>query len=780
MKVQTANIVITSSKDAMNRFQNLGVRASSPDTNLIDEISNNKDVLLFNNKDNSNLISFNHSFGNGFDQVMTITFIDPNDEFERNFIKNLPINTVNLSKTFYVAYGIGSDITKWAGPFTLNLLDIDYIVEGSKEITLTLAPSTEFLDYSTMTSNFAVNKVTVGYSNPVHTENLRVGSSPQNSKKLYNPVENNEIQKPKNYSKFLKNEEKLLKSAGYVKLIKLFKELDFHTLVVDAFRDYLSKVFKNKNIIVLLPDLNVLCASMLDLHRESDLPYSRITSEGFIAFLQNALAHLTLSSKTYSKASFLTGVDNEQLVPAGVYSFINILNDLNNSLAGTPLIELNTGDKKENQKNAIRATLRASFYSDYKDRSDYLRIKKFIEGIQSCSYSTYNIQPVCFTESNSNLIDYWINLSKDYHIFGGYDSFDDTNNVLVFGDYQLVNDFLYHKSNILKKTEAESIPFYEPYDEIRRYANSLLFKKEEIPPKHYSAFIPMHPIDRAYLDDDKYSDDLTDILYNKKRNRDPFGTTDSFPSNFGFGLFTDEQKSIIEEEGIPIFKYNTSNPNIETLTFHNKGIYATQLRTSYQNTIQRTQTSQASGKIINLSKDYKVTDSYKAVSYLIQQGYSHGLKEDQKKEIIQGLYSSLDPTEIQKMYESPEKFVEKALNEIEQLEKNPTSYYQLKQYVPGTDFSIFTDFMQNLYKTSRMMTIKTLPLFNVTKTPALTENCVVLAQTAPLVGKSKKESNLLNTFFSGIYTITGFNHEISPTNVYSEFYLNKYLTTSEA
>ena len=776
MKVQTANIIIATSKEAINRFNKLKIKASRSNINLIDEIAKDQEILLFNNKDNSNLISFTHSYGVQFDQTMKITFIDPNDEFEINFIKNLPIENIRENKYFYVTYGIGSDINAWAGPFKLLLLDVDIVIEGSKQITMTLAPSREVFDYYSTevipTSNLGINKIAVGYSKPIHVENLRIGVSKDNSKKLYNPIEDGEIQKPPSYSKFLKNEDRLLKSAGYTKLSKLYKEFDFHTLVVDTFRDYLSKIFKHKNIVVLLPDLNIICASKIELHKNSDLDYNRITSKGFFPFLENILGHLSLCYKAYSKRSFLTGVDND-LKPAGLFSIINVFTDVLYSVAETVLIEQDTGDKKENQKIAKRATVKASFFSSNDDGSELDRVSKFINGIRSCNNATYNISPICFTESNPDLIDYWKNLSSDYHLFGGYDSFDDKNNVLVFGDYQLINDFLYHKNNLLQKQEKELQGRYT-FD-----FGATLDEMKKADAEYNSSFIPIHPLDRAYLDDDEYTKNVTDIIFKKKSKKtDPFGTTANFSSNFNFGLLTEEEKSIIEKERIPIFKYNTQNPNIETLTFHNQGTYATQLKTSYKNTVQRTQTAQASGKITNLSKDYKVTDIPQAVAYLIEQGYSFGLKNSTKEDIIKNLYSVIDPSEVGGMSESPEDLVKKSIKTIELLEKNPTDYYQLKQFAPGTDFSIFTDFMQNLYKVSRMMTIKTLPAFHVTKTPSLRETCVVLAQTAPLVGKDRKNSNLLNHFYSGVYTITGFNHEISPNDVYSEFYLNKYLTNS--
>ena len=209
MSVQTANVIVATSKEAIQKLFSLG----SISKNLIDEISTDGDILLFNKQSNPNFISFKHGFGLNTDQTATLTFIDPDNEFEKRYIENEPIKINNKTKYFYLAYGIGSNLDSWAGPLRFTLVGADYTIDGSKKITLKLAPSPNTLDFTGPFSdlvnfNLFGNTLNIkGKSKEIRTDKI---VSKGIKEKIYSPFDHG-IKKGSNYPYELGNFEKALK-----------------------------------------------------------------------------------------------------------------------------------------------------------------------------------------------------------------------------------------------------------------------------------------------------------------------------------------------------------------------------------------------------------------------------------------------------------------------------------------------------------------------------------------------------------------------------------------
>jgi len=187
MNIPTANIVVAFNKETMDRLFSSGATYTSLVAQLTEGTEN---ALLFDNVANPNFISFEHSLGLGGGMKMSLSFIDPKDEFESRFFKTNPAELIQgfsdpasekttsfitdkpddvrqsqekyskeyvaqykqeLAKSIgereiYVAYGTGKNLDLWSGPHRTILTNADITVKGAKKVTLTMTPTTNALD----------------------------------------------------------------------------------------------------------------------------------------------------------------------------------------------------------------------------------------------------------------------------------------------------------------------------------------------------------------------------------------------------------------------------------------------------------------------------------------------------------------------------------------------------------------------------------------------------------------------------------------------------------
>ena len=140
----------------------------------------------------------------------------------------------------------------------------------------------------------------------------------------------------------------------------------------------------------------------------------------------------------------------------------------------------------------------------------------------------------------------------------------------------------------------------------------------------------------------------------------------------------------------------------------------------------------------------------------------------------------IDTSDLGSMKPDAVALAKSSIKVLELIEQNDNkTFITLKQFTPGSSFAIFTNFLTNLYKTSKQVSIKTIPIFHIMKIPALQQPCILLAQDSPVVGANLEERSLLNTFISGIYSIIGFSNTIDSRGASSEFQLIKQFSNIE-
>ena len=288
---------------------------------LITEYSGpTKDYLLFSGTSNPNFISLEHSLNAGSDAFsIKIQLIDPEGIFEERligasfypqsfahhlhpaksrpgdkftynvkgnpFIQN-PGNTAitkniydNKTQTervdyytkefvarnkriYYVAYGVGTNLNTWAGPFACEAIKIDVDVAEFKKITLNLTPLPNELSLQGKTFStggdyvfnyYGATRLIKGSSKKFSFNEFSTADSPEVYKStLKNTNFTNDIKVDTNFS-ITDEEKKLLQ-----KINNAVTQVDIHNVICDCIKSYIRQATGRDNVLVVLPNLNYL------------------------------------------------------------------------------------------------------------------------------------------------------------------------------------------------------------------------------------------------------------------------------------------------------------------------------------------------------------------------------------------------------------------------------------------------------------------------------------------------------------------------------------------
>ena len=251
--------------------------------------------------------------------------------------------------------------------------------------------------------------------------------------------------------------------AGLSDLADLIQDFDYHSLIVDTLRSYIQKATSNPNVIVLLPNINIICRNLINntaletIPRFSEddgtypVPFNRMWSpteklqykENFIkAFLEK----LGLGFLFVHKALYVFGTDPKAL-PVGDITFKKDLEE-----STTP----EERAKNRYEHNWFWATLEKADNKGIPNHTE--AINSVINKILLNSQEEYRIEFGIFNETNTKVLDYWSGESlKDYPTFGGYNTFDTQREAVIVGDQALIRDYLYGRLSIpeVEKTAAE-------------------------------------------------------------------------------------------------------------------------------------------------------------------------------------------------------------------------------------------------------------------------------------------------------------------------------------
>lgn len=783
MKIAAPNVFIGFGLDIIEKIMSDSYKYS----NLVKDLEEDTDAgLLFSVENNPNFISFEHQLGLGVDakSQMILKFIDPNREFEKRFISSNIIDSIfnknsmnilsdmakfssdksgapedeeynllaskylleQVSKTsrrhLYICYGFGDNLKNWAGPYAVTIATSKIELEGSRVITLFLIPSNTILDKSVVsdaggnppeTSNGGNRRQIIGYSRPI----------------IFDGFE----------------------SAQEYKLQGLPTEIDFHLLLIDTLKSFITKASQLENAIVLLPDINKICKSHIDsVIKKYDTSVKLRNGSGGIPGNQIATEFLSLLNPYENFYKNLKIVD-EVFKTFGL-ELAATQGDTTTIPTGADANQRQTFATNTNTNEAIKSYVNDNTYfiiascefTKYEDPLNYLL--KVIDNINCCNDAS-QIIPEYAIENNLHILRFWKSeLVKESFTFrksygAGEDQFSE-NEVNILADKELMTKYL--------------------------------FCTEDSNPADTDPVKPLYFKDRNTLASPKYKSKMQRIL---QRSDEDFFDIYQFPDDFALnntslGIENDDLDKISKLK-FPIFKYNTQNPNITSLSFLNSEIYATTLNNSYKKylTTLAQKSEQASTNINNLRRT-KIKNQKDLATYIkshfvlnyttpINSEYIFSLLEDQFKntfgignEILVGDIKRSDPT---KPYSEDELLIH--IEALSLILRNPETQLLpelvIEQFTKKDAKAVLLDFLQQVSNLLFQVEIDTVPIFSINNLGHIEKPCILLCKNSDIIQSMGKitSSPTLRTLGTGKYKISRFRHIITGTECKSSFQIYK-------
>ena len=624
-------------------------------------------------------------------------------------------------------------------------------------------------------------------------------------------------------------------------------KIDIHLLITDVIRDLIRKATGNPNVIVVLPNLNFTLAEIIqqdlveqglaeakkEVEKAKEDPNLDYTIDPDPNKYDPAEYEKFAQAKN-NLTTWNTVVENNDTYYHNFTEVGEIFYALSNILSGFG-INLNSSKKDTTVKGTLKVLEAYRDQDKYESFNhtlrDFLNSRYFTAGITNASQEglpdywellmkiTKHISKATlgivgsnfqlFYESDTRLLDFWASLDDldkdgwpDLPLFGGVDRvFNSDEGAIVFGDQQLIRDFLYGATS-LKQLDARKINTIKAYEEAEDEAiaqdyldmsvvdydpyadpdeGPTVYEKLEIEKqKALISIAPFHPLDKFILMDKKYNDLVRKITYGPQALTGAYGPTSYIPDDFlHVDSFSEESRQKLEDLGVPIFRYNTQNPNVLSLKLDNSLIYRNNLNVGFRRNVARRATTTAGGKLESKYSTLPLRTKGDVIGFIRYHERSLGNDSRAQQIILEALEKKLTTAfelGFFKGSNSAFEYAENAYAVYAQLllrEDNPIAL--IDQKLPGNPVVAMAEFSEKMYRESLMMSITTLPAFNFGTGNILMAPCMLFAQDAPILQTQSEmpESTLLNTFMSGWYNILRYTHKISGQGVSSEFDLVK-------
>tara|TARA_R110000824_G_scaffold51717_4_gene144005 strand:- start:9158 stop:11791 length:2634 start_codon:yes stop_codon:yes gene_type:complete len=736
------------------------------------------------------------------------------ENYKLDFAKNYEESIAPGAKRFYVSYGVGSNLDAWSGPHTMILMGAEIAIEGPRQITLSFAATP--LSFSSE-GRRDINQRSVhlnleGLGMEIDARSFPINFS--NDDGIFYP----EWAKTMDFTKFgdssvesfEQDYETFLDKAELNLVHDFIEQIDLHLLLTDVIRDLIIKATGNTNVIVVLPNLNYTLSYTLqqflkEQYLEIQAPKSTkalTASPGSVLNFFATILARQVSNYRYSKIGKLFYVFNAILNKFGMtfnshaklaQNVPGLFRALQNYIRQDEASSFNDRVEKFIDKNYFTAGI--SHRTD-EGLIDYWSIlRKIIRGLKGGSKGVYSSNLQIFYESDTKLLDFWGNdLLKTHPIFSGPNiDFDkDGDGAIIFGDIQLIHNFLYGgmEHEKLDYTRVKTQDHYEKLarsfemgydwttDTIDGIHQDKHIKLQEEANMSLLNLTPFHPIDKILLGGAAYSEEVRAITYPPHPIAGPYGNISYIPEDFQHTEnFSKDKREAIHSAGIPVFRYNTKNPNITKLKLDNNLIYLKNLYAGYRRDISRRASSTVKGMLENKYASFNFPDRDSIMGFIKQRDLAYGNDPIKRfkilKELAGKIESGLLAQTIVSTYDTPHATASLLLETYLNLDKNSGNMvnFVFDQYLPGDPITALAEFSEAMHRDTFSLNITTLPSFHFGTGRMLMSECVVLAQDAPILQTEVPKSDLLNSFMSGWYNITSFKHTISSRGAESEFSL---------
>lgn len=735
MTVPTATILLSQDKESIsNVLQKIG--SGTPIVNLIEQFSREEGVLLFSNHANPNFISFEHNFvGSNFEGKLE--FIDPKNEFENNFLS-----------TRSVFASLKQYLNKFKGQAPKTSKIEQKNIESAKKSTSKLPKPSSAEAADIVSANqkknfyicFGIGDNIRYWSKVQRVELTGLVLDPSKSRKftlkfaaLSRPLakldraglygENIDLNTLGNSTsvvgfgkQFNFYDYFLTGQMAYGESKANIYPVDLHSMVVDTIRSYVRKAALGANVIICLPDLNKLLNKRFK-HIFSEAKSSPYNVENLKSALNSFLSDIGMS-----------------LDSATVYS------------ARYP-VEVTSMVEKVEASSPERVKYHFSQYSYYPTLTarsgegipDFMApLIECLNKINNIAQESYTFTSVYVDETDTQVLDLWEDLNT--YTFNGDEDFDADMPTVIIGDQSMISNHLYNN-------RADTDP------------------------------ISLHYTD-SILKNAGYKKAIKDLV-GSFDNEYVFGNLYKAPDEFGYldaELFSEEQTKLIESEQIPVFKYNTKNPNVLDLQAIDNKTYFTNLNVAFSKNVDRVASTVREGGVNVALADFPITTREGLIQAIILSKYSEFGPTLSDKKIIDAVLKRISPEleaelELPPLVEDRVKVIKGFIDLISSNINNVTVH--INQEINAAPAVLLDKFADFLTRVNRQATIKTLPFFNLSNRSLVNSSpCVLFAQDAPILSQIQKRTRF-NNFLTGIYSIVGFRHVITQKDVYSEFSLTK-------
>jgi hypothetical protein len=757
MKIETPNVFVGFGGDSLAKMLEDGFSYS----NLVEELQkDSKAGFLFSTDNNANFIGLQHEINSGGgpgNYTFTLKLIDPLGEFEKRFLsfnvldalinkntaglmeifadENTSIESQNklLKSTLYknilieairrdpqrklhISYGIGRDLSTWQGPFEVHLTNGSVELDPVRVLTLTFVPTTAALDNNNYDSRGNV------FSN-ISPRTVQV----------------------RGYSADLRGE----RSLAY-KLNENLKNIDFHLILVDTLKDFCRKAAQTTNTLVLLPDINKVCKPLID---------SIVDTISYEVKDRNIIRAAGIAgNQVYSDFTARLEVSNEDAAfLKKIYIIRRVFAEFGLEVVTTPYTEvyrsINTGavstEKDEKLTDSVQDSLKAlreeyGFYvrascNDEQYSNFKLYLDEIIQNINQKSGSTKPLILETKVEVNSRILKYWRTLGK-YQTFtralvAGNTDFSD-NEIHVVGDKHLISNYLYPREELIS-TEAS----------------------------------PLHPTDSIILKNPNYIDTMIKILksYAKQKLERQY-IPDEFVLKYGSQEALEKIKRGISDANLPTFRFNTTNPNILSLSIQNTQGYFTQLNTLSKVFITTKARKSILEQDLNAAKIIKIKSDEQLLRYIKARLALSKNSNITAEDIID---EAIEPNETQeKDIDNFKSYIQNYIDLLK-IHDNFVPEISLSEFDKSDENVIMNELLEYIQTYAFQIDITTLPTFSISNIADLGKSCFLFCGSGDIIQTKTPKISKLNAMVTGIYQILGITHSITFDDCKSSFRLAK-------
>lgn len=720
MSVAVSNVVVSQDLQSLNNFLR-GLESGTPMKSLVDQFnsSNGENKLLFSSYNNPNFISFEHVTLDSEIQS-TLEFIDPKNEFEEVFLNSGSVydDMANFIKEANLP--AGKKLKK-------ELLDTVrsrtfYVSFGLSDKASSWAPAQRMFLSNAQIDPTQGKKITlklVSLPRPLGKD-LRIGA--------YNELVDLDSLGLEidcdGYSDRINVLEHFLSGEILYGREDVDPIIDLHALVVDTIYDYLRKATNGANIIVLLPDINQICSDGIEAAKKDAgskfiRPYNQqvYSTEVTLSWIKKFLNRINMFLDV--KIPDKEGIDVRTESFASKTRFRGNIFDAGESLYRTSVYRSRMSSYKEENIPDLRKPL-----------------VDLVKGINDQAANNYKINPVLFSETDTRITDGVWSLLNVKSINNKIKWREEAPTV-IFGDTNMIIDVLYGQ-----KEKETSAPLYEG-------------TKEDLTGGYKTQVANIF----------KREDELT-----------PLGRTSQIPDQFGYAanLFNEENRTTIKERKIPVFTFNTDDPNILDIDYSDEGQYFTLLNNSFQRNVGRLATTAAEGGVPLRIKDHLILTRAALETAIITSKDSAFGTVLSNEEIVRQVVTRISPELLKEISprESAADLLAYITDLLTSIDSSKSLSVKLRSEIRTHPTAILQNFADNLAQRTKTITIKTLPFFHLScRGITLQSPCVIFAQDIPVLAQQRQPRTRFNNFLSGLYNIVGFRHKINAKEAQSEFVL---------